>query len=399
MYIAIAMKWMMVTLLFVSMVWAQCPSYDEPGPWGFSYRTEDIPGEDETMNNSRIYYPSINDTIPNGCAPCPIIVFGHGWQIGISNYYSYGEHFASHGFVVVLPAYSNPLFTPNHAWRARLMIGAGRWTADLNDNAGDVFHGKLDPDNWSFVGHSLGGSLSMLAGDRYVNFADSSIHLGDTLKAIVVYGSPESDPETDQSNVTTPKMILSGTNDGVVGWEDTYSAFWAGSPEPGVFILIEGGNHCQFCDASGLCDWTDGSATISREEQRRIARLHTTPFLLRYQMDDDSPCNLLYTYGDSVLSGSWIDSAEVNATELSLVEAGNEERKLSGHSVLQSGETLYFSDDIEGGEVFDILGKKIDDIPAGRNHWKPTEGLPQGVYFVRIRSNDEVAVIRTVIVR
>ena len=56
--------------------------------------------------------------------PAPIVVFAHGWEMGIGRYYSYAEHLASWGYVVVMPTYSNPTLSPQHDRRARLVVVA-----------------------------------------------------------------------------------------------------------------------------------------------------------------------------------------------------------------------------------------------------------------------------------
>ncbi|MBD3369083.1 hypothetical protein GF402_01815 [Candidatus Fermentibacteria bacterium] len=60
------------------------------------------------MTDSRIYYPDSSGSIPPSAAPCPIIVLGHGFMMGIDRYYSYAKHLASWGHVVVLPPFPIP---------------------------------------------------------------------------------------------------------------------------------------------------------------------------------------------------------------------------------------------------------------------------------------------------
>lgn len=80
----------MVWLTAISLlIFGQTPDFDTTGRYAVNYRTANIPGYYETMNNSRIYYPDSAGQVPGSCVPCPIIVFGHGFMMGIDRYYSY----------------------------------------------------------------------------------------------------------------------------------------------------------------------------------------------------------------------------------------------------------------------------------------------------------------------
>ncbi|MBN2543423.1 hypothetical protein JXI42_11215 [bacterium] len=426
-----------IVLLLVSfrICAAQCPDYSEPGPYAHAYRTVSIPGEGETMNNSRIYYPSSGGAIPSAATPCPLVIFAHGWQLGIDRYYSYAERLASRGYIVTLPAFSSPLIIPDHDRRARLLIYALHFVNALNYSSGDIFEGNLDVDNWSMVGHSMGGSLSMLVGDRYTNFPDSVFHIGDTLRAIVVLASPQSDPVANDANVTTPKMILAGTEDGIAPWEDVRAAFWADAPPPGVFAVIDGANHCQFNDYYGGCDEFDGSPDITRDEQQQIARRHITAFLNRYQMGDTTNCNFLYTYGDSLTEAAYFDSVEVRYVPVSV----EEHRQLIPSAFSLKAYPNPFNSSVNivivGAinltplqmEIFDINGRKVyENFPFSRINpgcfltpvtqsfadwgqqsfhllngdngsgdsrnrkgefaWQPNQSLPSGIYLIKVNA-------------
>jgi dienelactone hydrolase len=286
---------------------ARVEDFSAPGVYSTAFVTADIPGQGETMNDSRIYYPVEGDTIPSSASPCPIVVFGHGWMMGIDRYYSFAEHFASWGYVTVLPTYSNPVFFPEHERRARCLVAAGRYVAALDDEYGHLFYGKLDPERWGFAGHSLGGSLSMLAGAL---FSESS--LMDTLRVLVSLSGPDTSPSTEEENLILPKMILGGTKDLIVPWEDIKRDIWDNSPAPGTFAVFSGANHNQFMDwSTALEDLFDGTPEISRERQLMLTRRHMTAYMERYVKGDRSQWNYQFCYGDSVRFGEYIDYAEI----------------------------------------------------------------------------------------
>jgi|GEM_PF-1966456 len=414
---------------------AQCPDYAQPGPFEITYRViAEILTEDETIENSRCYYPVINDTIPTTAIPSPIAVFAHGLHTNVNNYFSYAEHLASWGYVCIVPTYSNPLFTPNHNYRARLIITCARHIMELNFVPGDIFEGKLAPDNWSFRGHSMGGSISLFAGDRYVNFPDSMYHLADTLKAIIALGSPQSNPATVPSRITTPYMLLCGTRDGIASWNGTRSAFWASGISPGVFAVIEGANHGNFTDGTNYTWLGDNSATISRDEQCEICRRHILAFLNRYAKGDTSECNFLYSFGDSIVHADYMDSVETRYFPLNVGESAPLPKTLEIRAYPNPfNSTVRISIEGTGAihelplqplliEIFDLTGRRIDVIARSdsdekspyasdeisplwvemtaksegdcfglrsRNDgmiefsWSPPESLPSGVYLIR----------------
>lgn len=289
-------------LLAAGAAVAQTPDFSAPGRFGWAWRTEDIPGASELMDGSRIYYPDSAGAFPQSAVPAPVVVFGHGWQMGIDRYYSYAEHLASWGFVVVLPTISNPIVNPEHFARARLMVDAARFTAGLDTTPGDRFFGLLDRWNWGFAGHSMGGGLAMLAADTF--------GLYDTLRVAVAIHSPQTTPPAHGAHVLQPRLVLAGGVDNIAPWDDVRSAYWQGSLPPGAFAVIHGANHGYVMDFSYF--WEDGgTATITRETQQRIIRRHLTAFLERYQHGDSSEWNFDYTYGDSVRLSAEFDSVEV----------------------------------------------------------------------------------------
>jgi dienelactone hydrolase len=282
--------------------------FSAPGNYLTAYFLADIPGEGETMTASRIYYPIEGDTIPGEAYPCPIVIFGHGWMMGIDRYYSFGEHLASWGYITVLPTYSNPIFFPEHERRARCLVAAGRYVAALNEECGHVFYKKLDPDCWGFSGHSLGGALSMLVGALY-----STTSLMDTLRVLVSMSGPDTSPSMDEERISLPKMLLGGTKDKIVPWEEMKTDIWDNSPAPGVFMVFRGANHNQFMDwSTPIEDLFDGTPEISRSLQLLLTRRHMTAYMERYMKGNKSHWNYQFCYGDSVRYGTHIDYWEIH---------------------------------------------------------------------------------------
>lgn len=290
---------LLVMTLFTGVTEA---GYADPGVYSFSYRTEDIPGMFETMQDSRIYYPDSAGYVPQSATPCPIVVIGHGFMMGIDRYFSYAEHLASWGYITVLPTFSNPLIEPEHYTRARCMVDAALFVNELDQTTGDIFHMKVDRTAWGFTGHSMGGGCAFLAADTF--------NLADTLRLAVSFCSPQTTPPVESSHLDLPKLVLAGSVDNIAPWNDVRTAMWSSAPAPGAFAVILGANHGYCMDYSYF--WEDGgTATISREDQQRVIRLYLTAYMERYLHEDGSMNNFMFCYGDSIMLDTALDSVEV----------------------------------------------------------------------------------------
>lgn len=362
--------------IIAKFVNAQYPDYDTTGPFStVSYRTENIPGTYETMNNSRIYYPSSGNQVNPAAIPCPIIIFGHGFQMGIDRYYSYAQHLASWGYIVVLPTISNPLPTPEHYTRAHSMVDAARWTASLDTTSGDIFYNCLAKYKWGFAGHSMGGAISLLAADTF--------KLSDTLKAVVSLASPQTTPPTHSQHLIPPKLIIAGSVDNIAPWNDVRSAFWVDAPAPGTFAVIHGANHGYFMDYSYFWE-NGGTATITRPEQLRITRRHMTAYFQRYLRNDTTTWNYHYCYGDSIYHHPTMDTVEVRYGGVQIYEhLKNDDIK---HKIKVLPNPFINFCQITGvsskAEIINSMGRKIDvvNIPGV---WCPARDIGAGVYYLK----------------
>ncbi len=375
------------------------PRYDEPGPYSHDYREDDIEGVYETMDDSRIYYPWVSGSVPPTAVPCPVIVLGHGFMMGIDRYYSYAEHMASWGYVVVMPTFSNPFPTPEHYTRARSMVDAAEYVASLGSTPGDPLEDKVNADAWGFCGHSMGGGCAFLAADTF--------DLSGTLRVAVSFCSPQTTPPVDPGSLDIPKLVLCGSIDTIAPWEDVREAMWAGTPAPGAFAVIDGANHGYCMDYSYFWE-NGGQATISRDEQQRVIRLYMTAYMERYLHGDTSPWNYSFCYGDSILQTPVMDSVEVlleTGVDLSASPVrpasdspilGAAPNPSSGLTVIELGGTGASA----ALSIVDISGRTVRTLPApsggGDGASVTWDGLdaagypvPPGLYIVVLQTPSE----------
>ncbi len=111
---------------------------------------------------------------------------------------------------------------------------------------------------WVIAGHSLGAALSC----RVVQGGPGKI------RAMVLLGTTHP-KEDDLSSLTLPITKVVASNDGVAP-QKKVDANKHLLPANTKWVVIEGGNHSQFGNYGHQL--MDGKATVTREEQQRIAR-------------------------------------------------------------------------------------------------------------------------------
>ncbi|MBN1233494.1 MAG: hypothetical protein JXA60_09100 [Candidatus Coatesbacteria bacterium] len=367
----------LVLLTIITYSFAEV-DFSKSGTFDYDSLTVSIPGDGETMSNSMIYHPWDNGKVPDQAKPCPIVVFGHGWQMPIDRYNSYARHLATWGYIVVLPTFSNPVVNPEHERRSRCLIAAARYIVNLNNQSSSRLFNAVDTDNWGFAGHSLGGSLSLLAASLY------GVQLRDSLHAVVSFSGPKTTPDTQEENILCAKMILGGTKDKICDWIQMRADMWDKAKKPGVFAIIKGANHNQFMDYSTpLEDIFDGKADINRLLQLKLARRHMTAYIERYLKNDKSKWNYSFCYGDSMKGSSYMDTVETREDEMGF-RMNLMAKLLPDRDFSVSPNPVKYSCNFKGfyGKVYiyDSMGKLVD-IHSTKTSWIPDRKLKNGVYI------------------
>ena len=132
---------------------------DLAGP--FSFETIEISLRDESRNRSmdlEVFYP----VSESDCGPRPLILFNHGFLLSASAYRSYGEHLASHGFVVALPSLPMSILGVHHGKLAEDVRFVIDRLLAFNTDETHPLSLRIDPESIGASGHSLGGKLSLL---------------------------------------------------------------------------------------------------------------------------------------------------------------------------------------------------------------------------------------------
>ena len=92
----------------------------------------------------------------------PLVIFNHGFLLSSLGYRSYGEHLASHGFVVALPTFPTNVLDVHHVKLAEDVRFVLDYLLLVNEDEEHALFGRIDPERIGASGHSLGGKLSLL---------------------------------------------------------------------------------------------------------------------------------------------------------------------------------------------------------------------------------------------
>ncbi len=148
-------------LVAVGVSGVAAPSPDQAGP--FEVGVYGVSLRDEARNRSmdlEVMYPL--DVSGESLGPRPLIIFNHGFLQSAAGYQSYGQHLASHGFVVALPTFPMSFLNVNHVKLAEDVRFVIDFLLGASGEAGHVLYGRIDPERIGASGHSLGGKLSLL---------------------------------------------------------------------------------------------------------------------------------------------------------------------------------------------------------------------------------------------
>ena len=124
----------------------------------------------------------------------------------------------------------------------------------LNEDKVDDIMGELEYDNWYLGGHSLGGATAAIHAANH----------DDDLKGIILFAAYPTKKLSDEM----VEISIYGSEDGVLNRE-SYEEGRIYAPKEFYEFVIEGGNHAQFGNYGRQKD--DGEATITAEEQQRVA--------------------------------------------------------------------------------------------------------------------------------
>ena len=252
---------------------------------------------------------SLRVIYPISTGPFPLIVFSHGAFCYPQLYAEITDHWASHGYVVILP---NHLDSPNNkklspgalqslmSSRVRDMSFALDALDQIEAEISDI-RGKTDRAHIAVAGHSFGGMIAMIKSGlilehsedgMQVDYSDDRFSVAVVLSGVGPAAMPDGTVLTESafSRLTGPLFASGGTKDeGNIGtgetfpWQWRMSGFTLAPPGDKYYLVLEGADHY----LGGLiCRKNRGSD--ADPEAVEIVRMANTAFLNAYLKDDEA---------------------------------------------------------------------------------------------------------------
>ena len=297
------------------------------GVWHDGARSRDVP--------YLIRYPS------DGAGPFPIVVFSHGLGGSARGASYYGDHLASHGYVVVYVQHAG---SDTAVWRGVLKPGApfavenvdaralARTVADPKitlDRFGDIpfalheieainaapglLHGKIDTSREGMSGHSFGAVTTQAMAGQVFPTGATAPHT--PFKAFLAM-SPSSDQRGDDERAFArfdrPFLFLTGTKDDFsIRPGETDMARKRLRPyevmkgAPATLVVMNGGDHMVFSGRQ------ETGRSLPRDERfRTIVKAASLAFWDAYLKDDPAALAYLRDGGLKTFAG---DDARVES--------------------------------------------------------------------------------------
>ena len=201
---------------------------------------------------------------PDGAGPFPLVVYSHGFNCYRESYAGLTDHWASHGYVVVLPEHpdcptAEARMTPEDI-RNLLYIrisDVGRVLEALFAPDQDIpgLTGRIDYERKAVAGHSFGGMVAQITWGQPLKDLHSTGKVSYALgfdAAVVMSGVGEMPQMADGSfdEIAGPVMVTGGTLDlGNIGgptvypWEWRMAAYYLSPPGHKYSVILEEGDH------------------------------------------------------------------------------------------------------------------------------------------------------------
>ncbi|MDY0004400.1 MAG: hypothetical protein RBU30_24070 [Polyangia bacterium] len=229
---------------------------------------------------------------PSSAGPHPVLIFTHGFQLAPSDYASYGQHLASWGYVVIMPAMPGSAFSPTpHRVLKIYLRDLITWVETNGTTVGGPLQGKADVSRLALAGHSMGGKISFLAATE--DARPKGVFGVDPVDAAGGLGGPSADypsvtPEL-MPQITVPIVSLGETlnsTGGMMGQAcapaaDNFQQYYQYATSPALEVDVKNANHMSFLDDPN-CGFVCSACPAGTDDTavtRRLTRRTLTAFL------------------------------------------------------------------------------------------------------------------------
>jgi dienelactone hydrolase len=334
-----------------------------------------------------IYYPatSTGETTPIASGKFPVVVFGHGFDMGDNAYAYIKDSLVPLGYIVVFPTTESSM-SPSHADFGLDLVFLINQIKTEGTSSSSFFNNHISAQS-AVMGHSMGGGASFLA------CTNNSVPT-----CMVTFAAAETTPSaiTAAKSVTIPALVLSGSVDCVAAPASNQVPMYDSLASAcKVFISITNGSHCYFGDYNFAC--TFGESTCDAVPPlSRAAQHQTTLDFVKLYLD-------YYLKGNStswtVFNDSLALSSRITHLESCITTNVNENiysgalsiwpNPSNGHITLLynlEGKYSLTINDVFGKQVLpEMIGNNISGISKSID----ISNLAKGIYFVELNINGQ----------
>ena len=225
-----------------------------------------------------IYYPAIStgDSTAFASGTFPVIVFGHGFDMGDDAYAYMEDTIVPLGYIVVFPTTESGL-SPSHADFGLDMAFLINQMKIQGASSSSFFYNHVSLQS-AVMGHSMGGGCAFLACENNT-----------VPTCMVTLAAAETTPSAIAAakSVTIPALVLSGSVDCVAPPASNQVPMYDSLASACKFFLsITNGSHCYFADYNFACTFgestCDAVPPLSRTDQLQTTLDFVVPYLAYY---------------------------------------------------------------------------------------------------------------------
>ena len=342
---------------------------------------------DVSRNNrqvtTEVYYPATIAGENTATAPgqFPVIVFGHGFQMGYDSYTYLKNAMVPDGYLVVFATTETSL-APSHAeFGADLAFLVVQMKAE-GSNPASPFYNHVDSTS-AIMGHALGGGASFLGCKNNT-----------TPTVMVTWAAAETNPSAISAArlVTIPALVFSADKDCVTPPASNQVPMYDSlASSCKVFINIKGGGHCYFADANFICSLGEVGCppfAITREQQHSATLDFTRMYLAKYLKGD---ATAWIAFNDSLAVSPRITyKKSCTTTSIDPGQTGPMPRiipnPVTGTAMLDG---LPSYENVASLRLFDCFGKELQVAgcrlnSAGKVVLPDISGWPAGIYLASV---------------
>lgn len=223
-----------------------------------------------------IYYPGTSAGEDVACATgtFPIIVFGHGYSMGVDSYTNFSDFLVPDGYILVLPSTETGLSPDHEEFGFDLKFINSEIKSEATTNSSFFLYNHFNG-HIALSGHSMGCGASFSAAAGNTN-----------ITTVFNFAAAETNPSAvaAAANISVPVIVVQGENDGVAPPASHQMLMYNALTNSCHYnINILGGGHCYFANSNITCStaefFTSPQPTITREEQHDIQFSMLLPYL------------------------------------------------------------------------------------------------------------------------